>query len=272
VPLRVQMPATDALLPTQLATNSLLLTLAGWLIVTVAGEAISGLRSGATRRSPRVVIGGAIGMAVVLTALLSVVWFAASLAGSALMAAGTPPIVYLFIVLASAVWLFFAMRMSNYGMNGCSRIIAISWATYTLVWSVLNFAILGDGRLALPELMKPMASALPATIAMFAVHRPSGRIRATIIVFSLLSAWAAAMFLTVEHGVADRMLPTSDWLRFPLAGALGGLLFVVPGLIATLVFGNRAIRWKNQAGIGGFFALLGIVSGLAWATARTIME
>ncbi|WP_423602146.1 hypothetical protein [Sphingomonas sp. MS122] len=223
-------------------------------------------------------LGAALGGAVLVSALaLAVMFPAALIGGGALAAMQTPAATYLALALGGGVWLYLATRMNGYGMDGCAKVWAAACAAYLLIWGLVSFWTVGGGALGAGELgataVKIAAAASPLAVLIARTNRPGRRLRAGLAAGVILGAWAAVVFLTVENGFAGGLLPGSDWLRFPIAGAIGALPLAALGLIAALRRRHGRTRaLREQLSVIILLALAAAVSGLSWAVARAAIE
>ncbi|WP_343521310.1 hypothetical protein [Sphingomonas sp.] len=223
-------------------------------------------------------LGAALGGAVLVSAMaLALVFPLALIAGGALAAMHTPAVAYLALALGGGVCLYLATRMNGYGMDGCTKIWATACAAYLLIWGLVAFSTVGGGAIEAGQLgataVKIVAAALPLAFLIARTNRPGGRLRPGLVAGLIVGIWAAVVFLTVENGFAARLLPGSDWLRFPIAGAAGALPLAALGLIAAVQRKHgrkRALR--EQVPVITLLALAAAGSGLFWAVARAAIE
>lgn len=248
----------------------------GFAALTLLGALVSNLR----RTTPRPVgpIGALFGAAVLGGVPIAIATFAGLFASAALIGIETPPIAYLFVGAASCLCFALALNWPSHGMEGCTKMFAVMWSAYAVVWSALSFWMLGGaegiGRDAASlAWARPLLVALPYA-AIFArladrKRRTFGKIAGA---FILLSALFALMFLPVEAGLVGRWLPASDWLRFPIAALLVALLFaILPALLA--LHSSPAIRKRRRRELPRQAALLSLIllpAGLLWAGARAL--
>jgi hypothetical protein len=120
------------------------------------------------------------------------------------------------------------------------------------------------------DALRCLLVAAPPAVFVWKVAEKRDRVRHGIFTLLLLAALSAAAFLPVELGAAARWLPNSDWLRFPIAGAVVACLWLPIALVLTLTVGSGGKgltkigrAFPIAAGIGGLF-------GLAWAITRAV--
>lgn len=217
------------------------------------------------------------GTLIVLSVPLAAVVPLSALGGAALRAAGTSPLVYLFVALAGLAGLGMAVRAPGQGMEGCSKLIGLFASLHLAVWGAVMFLAAGgpahmfDPAAGLGWLKPPLA-ALPFALAVTALAK-SKRTR-----WTFPTAWAVFMlvlalfYFPIEAGLGAAFLPASDWLRFPLAGlAIGALLSAVQ--LLGLVGGSATMRARRARAMPRqtlLFAVLVAPTGLAWAVAREV--
>lgn len=249
-------------------------TFLGMAAILVGGEVFRRLRKGGGEALPGA--GGFLGGIIILAIPSAVATFVALFGTALIVAAGTPPLVYLFVSLAALAGFVSAFRSSSYGMDGCSRMIGLVAAAYVAVWGGVAFVLTGGPeRLALDATnlawLTPPLAALPFALIL-ARLTGSRRTRWTFpgawIVFT---AFMASIHLPVEAGLGARWLPASDWLRFPLAGLVAGLALSSIQLLGLVGINAaaRALKVRAMPLQTLLFAVSIGSTGLAWAAART---
>lgn len=255
-----------------------LLTLALMVGAALIIGAIGRLRKGSggrTRDIPRRLAGVAL-ISLVPLGFLSIAGFIAAALAEA---AGTPPIAFPFVTIAGLAGLRAAKDAGSGEMGGCSRMIALFTACYVAVWGAVAWWLTGgfatlNGDLPRLRWLQPPLAALPFSVILW---RLSGKKRTLWLLLGslvFLSAWFALWFFTVEARPVARLLPASDWLRFPLAGLAAIVplaLFPLAGALQTRG-AARSRRLRETARRLVPLALLLLPVGLAWAGARALLS
>lgn len=249
----------------------------GSLIVVSIFVAISWLAGLLNRKAGnRDLLGAAIGGAMIFGVPGGIAIFAGLLASAFLVAIGAPPPTYLFLLGLAALSLRAAAKHPGNGMEGCTKIIGVVWSGYAIIWSLVSFEATG-GVAALqagdidPLWVQPLISALPfALLALRVADRKKRSLWLFLGTLVVLSAVAAVVFLPVERGFAEQLLPASDWLRFPLAGLAVAAAFTLTRIV--IAWNNkpniRRIRLRDLRFSTRILATLFLLLGLSWATAR----
>lgn len=198
-------------------------------------------------------------------------------ASTILQAASAPGPTYLFTALAALASFRPAFKAKG-EMAGCSQLLGVGLAGYALSWSIVSFWATGGWEAARQGAL-PAAIALPPLAALPFVGfimKVADKQR-TIWLFLGSTAFfclvQALMFLPIENGFAAGMLPASDWLRFPLAGAAWAALFAAVRLaaFARLKPNIRRSRRSNLRFALLFVGGMMVASGFSWAAARAIV-
>lgn len=198
-------------------------------------------------------------------------------ASTILQAASAPGPTYLFTALAALASFRPAFKAKG-EMAGCSQLLGVGLAGYALSWSIVSFWATGGWEAARQGAL-PAAIALPPLAALPFVGfimKVADKQR-TIWLFLGSTAFfclvQALMFLPIENGFAAGMLPASDWLRFPLAGAAWAALFAAVRLAAFARL-KPSIRRSRRSNLRFALLFVGgmmVASGFSWAAARAIV-
>jgi hypothetical protein len=162
-----------------------------------------------------------------------------------------------------------AGRQSSNDVQGCKKLFTLGFSGFGLCWAISAIVLAEPPVGNMASFLRPLLMALPLAlfIGRFSRRNPVKQAIGAGLVIAIFSAVA---FLPVESGFAAAYLPSSDWLRFPVAGAV--ILSVCPilALPLQLLFGSRAIKPARNirmmaalAGVGGLF-------GLYWAITRLL--
>lgn len=245
--------------------------------VTILVGAIRGAGNrpqvGLRRKLVGALLAGVIGFAL----LGSIAVLALLLLSGALLEAGAPGAVYLFTGAAAAFLLWRGIAHSSYGMEGCSKSIMLCWGAYGLSWSAASLWLAPETTSAawsIGSVVRPFAVAAPPALLVYRLTR--GKLVQALGVFVTLAALAALVFLPVESGLAENWLPRSDWLRFPLVGAIVTAGFIVlPQLAQVTASRSAPDRRRKQVARNAFRAIglaavFGALLGLLWAVTRAI--
>lgn len=85
-----------------------------------------------------------------------------------------------------------------------------------------------------------------------------------------IAIFAAIAFLPVERGFADNYLPTSDWLRYPIMGALVFATYALLAIPLGLIFSSRAMTLRKILRSIGALGFFGLSLGIIWALTRLL--
>lgn len=173
------------------------------------------------------------------------------------------------MIAAFAVWGFWGAEASSGEMGGCSRMIGISLSAYGLTWALTAIVLADPPAGNAASFLRPLLVAAPLAIVLGKDSR-GNKVQQTIGFGLMMAMLCAVAFLPVERGFAAWLLPATDWLRFPIAGAIAfGIwpLLVVP---ISLLVGDRRIKWKEKAQVASALGLVGTAFGLVWALTRLV--
>jgi hypothetical protein len=162
-----------------------------------------------------------------------------------------------------------ASQRPSGGMEGCTTWFVVGFSGFGLFWAgaavLLTDPPIGNAA----SFVRPLLVATP--IALFvAKHSSRNRVRQAIGFGLLVAIFAAIAFLPVEQGFADAYLPASDWLRFPIAGAVIFAIYPLLAIPLSLIFGKRAIDMNRSFQAMAMLGLIGLSLGLAWALTRLL--
>jgi MFS family permease len=264
-------------LPVVIALWSGVICLAIVVAVPTAG-AIYGRIWGKPEERVRNLTGNVLAGAAVFAIPCAIAAVVAMVAGRALLALGAPPIVHPFVSLAGVVWLAVALRAPSHDMHGCTKLIGLIWSCYAIVWGMVAFHFTGGlAQLAAwdssPLWLTPFLAALPFALLATRLKGDKPTARTFPEFYGFFAAFSALCYFPVEAGLAAHWLPASDWLRFPLAGLVVGLLLALVPLL-RLIGGSATARVRRlRALLRGLLlgAALVAPTGLAWAAARAII-
>ena len=176
---------------------------------------------------------------------------------------------WLLIACMSLYGLYEARQRPSGGMEGCTTWFVVGFSGFGLFWSGAA-VLLADPPIGnAASFVRPLLVAAP--IALFvAKHSGKNRVRQGIGFGLLIAIFAAVAFLPVEQGFADDYLPASDWLRFPIAGAVVFACYPLLAIPLTLLFGSRTIDTRKFSRTMAMLGLFGLSLGLAWAFTRLL--
>ncbi|ATY32262.1 hypothetical protein [Sphingomonas psychrotolerans] len=192
--------------------------------------------------------------------------------GAAILTDGAPLAAMLLIMLAGLVGFWLAYRSSDYGMAGCTRGIAMLLAGYLVAWGLVSLVltpnVFQSHRLVAPALLKPPLAALPIVFLVERLtRRPDTKLRAILAALVFVGAWAAICFPMADSAMTAQWLPANRWLRYPLAGILAAGPLIVWFIVLASTNKSRSNgSWLVVVAT----AILGMITGLAWAAADTI--
>jgi hypothetical protein len=253
--------------------------LIGSLVALGAFLAISAVASlikhGAGKRPN--VIGGLIVGALLLGIPLAVAVFVGFLASALLIAADVPPPTYIFILFLASIAFRAAVKHRGAGMEGCStKLFGLMWSGYAMIWSIVSFEATGGlralrtGEISMQWLL-PAVTALPfALFTLTVAERKKRTLWLFLGVMAIMSAGTALIFLPIENGFLQRLLPASDWLRFPLAGLTVGALWTLVRMAIAWDSNPRVrrVRIRDLKTSTRVMLTLFLLLGLGWAAAR----
>ena len=264
-------------LPLQIAARATLAMLA----VMLAVFSVLSVTTAIKQRTKHVgdLIGRVFGATFIFAIPLAVAIPVGVLASAFLIGVGAPAITYVFMGFAALVSFRTAVNHSSDGMEGCTRMIGLSWSGYAILWSGVSFQAT-DGlhsfeteALSL-RLLQPPLAALPFALAVLKLSERHKRNAWLFLGFwAIVAAIMALCFFPIERGFAEGLLPRSDWLRFPLVGlAIAALLFLVRlAFVARLKPNIRRARLRDLQNGMKFVATIMVAMGLAWAGARALV-
>ena len=136
-----------------------------------------------------------VGLILFGAALLAIPGMIAAIIGTAILAAGAPLAALLPVILAGLVGLWLAQRSSDYGMEGCTRLIAMLVSAYVAVWGLTALAMTWQrGSHFLPlALLKPFLAALPIALLLALVTRSGTKLRSSALALVFVATWAAEL-------------------------------------------------------------------------------
>jgi hypothetical protein len=250
----------------------------GLIFVVIAGGALIGLLRRPRGKTLASLAGESIGAIIVLAIPTAVFTLLGIVAVAILVTLRLPPLAYLFLSVAGLVMLDAARRAPSGGMEGCNKLIGLFGSTYLAICGGVAFWMSGGSEVWREELaslrwLQPAIAALPLAVAAARFGRKDP-VRLFFRTWGFLSAPFALLFFPVEEGVAAAWLPRADWLRFPLAGAAAGAALGLLHLLAALGMQGRKVRGRDVRRLIGtslLYALVGVVAGLVWAAARTVV-
>ena len=173
------------------------------------------------------------------------------------------------IACMSLYGLYEASQRPSGGMEGCTTWFLVGFSGFGLFWSGAAILLADPPIGNAASFVRPLLVAAP--IALFvARHSSKNRVRQAIGFELIIALFAAIAFLPVEQGFADLYLPASDWLRFPIAGAIVFACYPVIAIPLTLLFGSRAIEARKFSRTMAMLGLFGLSLGLAWTFPRLL--
>ncbi len=257
----------DAGMATRVVAYAYVALLAFALVVFTIGSLIGRLLGRATRiPNPFemvVGIGVMVGLPAAVAATLALV-VTPLLVGMPLPLAG-----WALIACMSLYGLYEAKQRPSGGMEGCTTWFVVGFSGFGLFWSGAAVFLADPPIGNAPSFARPLLVAAPLAL-FFAKHSSRNRVRQAIGAGLLVAIFAAIAFLPVERGFADDYLPASDWLRFPIAGAVIFALYPLVSIPLTLLFGSRAIHTRKIFQAMALLGLIGLSLGLAWALTRLL--
>lgn len=168
---------------------------------------------------------------------------------------------------AFAMFGFWGAEASGGEMGGCTKMIGISWSAFGLSWVVAAIFLANPPASDIGGVLRPLLIAAPAGIMLGMTNRQR-RAKLAVGLTLLFALLLAITFLPVERGFAAKVLPASDWLRFPLAGAMAFGIWPLITIPFQIFLSSRAVRWRSILGAATGFALIGGLFGLVWAFTR----
>ena len=151
-------------------------------------------------------------------------------------------------------------------MSGCSQMIASSVCAYGLCWAGTAIVMAEPPTGNAGSFLRPLLVAAP--VALFVARHSRDRVKQGIAFELFIAVVLAIAFLPVEQGFSAHLLPASDWLRFPIAGAIVFATWPLLAIPLNLIFSSRAIRfdklparWPVSRSPGGCSASSGPLRG-----------
>ncbi|AQR73803.1 hypothetical protein [Sphingomonas sp. LM7] len=244
-------------------------------VLLVTGAMIAFGRS-PTQRSIRQRAGQAVFAMLLNAAALAIPVLIAAALGVPILAAGVPPIRLLLIALAGLIGFWLAFRGSDYGARGCSRLIGMLVWGYVAAWGAVLVAMspglsLPDLPLAARALMPPILTALPLALIVTKFARLGTKRRSGAAALFFVGAWATLCFSAAENAAWAAWLPASNWLRYPVAGAIGTAPVSGLFVLAPLLRQTPRSRWWGSLLIAAAITILGMITGLVWAAASALL-
>lgn len=174
---------------------------------------------------------------------------------------------WLLIASLSLYGFYDATQRPSEGMAGCTSVFAFALSGFGLCWSTAAILLADPPTGDAASFARPLLVAAP--FALFAAMHSSGkRVKQAIGLELLIAMLAAIAFLPVERGFAEKYLPTSDWLRYPIMGAAVFATFVLLTIPLGLIFSMRAMTLRNILRSIAKLGFFGLLLGLIWAFTR----
>ncbi|WP_324806927.1 hypothetical protein SH584_10470 [Sphingomonas sp. LY29] len=194
---------------------------------------------------------------------------AAALFVTPLLLAMPLPLAGWLLIAAFSLFGFWGSESSGGEMGGCTKMIGISLSAYGLLWAGTAILLAHPQAGDFGTFLRPILIAAP--LGIFLGKQSRGKKAKQTIGFTLLFALLIAVaFLPVEDGFAANLLPTSDWLRFPIAGAVAFGIWPIVTIPLARLLGKRLVKWKERWRTSLALGLVGAAFGLAWAGLRAL--
>jgi hypothetical protein len=155
------------------------------------------------------------------------------------------------------------------GMEGCTTWLIATFAGFGLCWCGAAILLADPPVGNAASFVRPLLIAAPPALFV-AKHTSRNRVRQAIGFGLVIAILVAIAFLPVEQGFAGEYLPASDWLRFPIAGAVVFAAFPLLAIPLGLIFGTRAINLRSTFRSMAMLGLIGASLGLGWAFTRLL--
>jgi hypothetical protein len=170
---------------------------------------------------------------------------------------------------AFAIYGFWGSEASGGEMGGCSKMIGIGWAAFGLSWAITAIILADPPTTNIGSALRPLLVAAPLGITL-GLTNSRRRAKLAVGLTLLFALLLAVAFLPIERGFASEILPTSDWLRFPLAGAIVFGIWPLIAIPFQIFLSKRAVKWRGIFGAATGLALIGGLFGLVWAFTRLL--
>ena len=162
-----------------------------------------------------------------------------------------------------------AERHPSGDMEGCTKILIAAFSGFGICWSAAAVLIadppVGDSA----SFVRPLLVAAP--LAWFiGKHGRKPRWRNALGLWLVVATFLAVAFLPAEQGFAAGILPASEWLRFPIMGALVFGIWPLFAIPLSLIFGSRALDLGKAFRAMAALGLVGGLFGLVWAFTRLL--
>lgn len=245
------------------------LTLLSFALVFMTTAPVIGRLLGRDAKIPNPVealvgVGFVIGLPAAIAAALALV------VTPFLLALPLPLAGWLLIASLSLYGLYDATQRPSGGMAGCTSLFAVTFSGFGFCWPLAAILLadppIGDAA----SFARPLLVAAP--FALFAWRHNSGRrVKQAIGLELFIAILAAIAFLPVEQGFADNYLPTSDWLRYPIMGALVFATYALLAIPLGLIFSSRAMTLRKILRSIAALGFFGLSLGLIWALTRLLL-
>jgi hypothetical protein len=256
----------NATLATQIVATAYFILVVGGAMLAMLSSVVGRLTGKKTKLDNPIAVLVGIGVLVGIPAAFGA---AAALFITPLLVGMPLPLAGWLMIAAFALWGFWGAEASGGEMGGCSRMIGISLSAYGLTWA-LTAVVLADppaGNAA--SFLRPLLVATP--LAVFLGKGARGdKVKQTIGFGLMMAMLCAVAFLPVERGFAAILLPVTDWLRFPIAGAIAFGIWPLLTVPISLLVGDRRIMWREKAQGASALGLVGAAFGLVWALTRLV--
>lgn len=210
---------------------------------------------------------------LIVAVLAAIPFFLSALISAGLAAVEAPATVYVLIAVFAGWSAWLNRKDLNGGMESCGRLMALIASIYFVCWALASLVLVAPepfSAASVVDALRCLLVASPFALFVGRVARKGQGIRHGIFALLLLASLSAIAFLPVEQGAADRLLPDSDWLRFPIAGAVIACLWLPLAVVLTLTVGSGS---RGLADVGRGFAVaagIGGLFGLVWAITRAL--
>ena len=155
------------------------------------------------------------------------------------------------------------------GMDGCAKLFIAAFSGFGLCWAGAAILLAAPPAGNAASFVRPILVAAPLAIFL-GKHSRRNEVKKAIGFGLFLAVFVAVAFLPVEQGFASSRLPASDWLRFPMMGALVFGAWPLLAIPLGLLFGKRAVNLGKTGRMVGALGLVGGLFGLVWAITRLL--